>query len=94
MGLIVSSDVFQEAMGNLMLDLDNVYCYLDDIIVIGNSSFDDHMAQVDEVLGRLCSKGMQVNLRKSTWARDSVEYLGYIISREGIKPQEKKSKEC
>ena len=64
MGLIVSSDVFQEAMGNLMLDLENVYCYLDDIIVIGNSSFEDHMTQVDEVLGRLREKRMQVHLGK------------------------------
>ena len=90
MGLIVSSDVFQEAMGNLMLDLENVYCYLDDIIVIGNSSFQDHIAQVDEVLSRLKEKGMQIHLRKSAWARDSVEYLGYIIGRDGIRPQTKK----
>ena len=90
MGLIVSSYVFQEAMGNLMLDLENVYCYLDDVIVIRNSSFENHLAQVDEVLCCLRDKGMQIHLRKSAWARDSGEYLGYIISRDGIRGQKKK----
>ena len=61
-----------------MLDLDNIYCYLDNIIVISNSSFDNHMAQVDEVLGRLHTKGMQIHLRKSTWVWDSVEYSIFI----------------
>ena len=93
MALVVSSDVFQEALGNLMLKLENVYCYLDDIIVIGNWSFQKHMAQVDEVLQRLRDKGLQVHLKKSAWVQDSVEYLGYIISREGIRPQDNKIQE-
>ena len=90
MGLVVLLDVFQEAMGNLMLDLENVYCYLDNIIVIGNGLFQKHMTQVDKVLYRLREKGMQVHLGKSSCARDLVEYLGYIISRDGIRPQENK----
>ena len=90
MGLTISSDVFQEALGNLFLDTKFVQVYLDDIIIIGNSSFKEHMGQVEEVLSRLSKMGLQVNPRKSFWARDEVEYLGFIINREGVRPQVKK----
>ena len=36
---------------------------------------------------------MQVHLRKSAWARDSVEYLGYVIDRTGIRPQKNDSRD-
>lgn len=34
MGLLVATDVFQEAMGCLFLDLEYVMIYIDDIIVL------------------------------------------------------------
>ena len=38
-----------------------------------------------------CSKAnLKINPLKSFWGLSEVEYLGYIISREGIKPQKKK----
>ena len=39
---------------------------------------------------RLLEAGMQVNPLKSFWFQKEVEYLGYVITREGIKPQAKK----
>ena len=44
---------------------------------------------VDKVLGQLREKGIQIHLGKSAWARDTVEYLGYVISRDSIRPQKK-----
>ena len=46
--------------------------------------------QVEEVLARVSKKGFQVNLVKSFWAKSEVEYLGFVITREGIRPQKKK----
>ena len=34
--------------------------------------------------------GLKVNLKKCTLARTETEYLGYIVTREGIKSQPKK----
>ena len=48
------------------------------------------MRTVDEVLRRLEEYGMQVNPLKSFWAQDQVEYLGFLITRDGICPQPKK----
>ena len=90
MGLKIASDVFQEAMGELFNDMEEVIVYIDDILVIGTDSYKKHLAVVQEVLTRLEDKGMQVNADKSSWAKPEVEYLGFLITREGIKPQRKK----
>ena len=67
-----------------------VQVYLDDIIVIGNGSFKEHMNQAGELLGSLSKMGMQVNPRKSFWAQSEVEFLGFVINREGVRLQAKK----
>ena len=63
---------------------------MDDILIIGNGSFDEHLRQVLTILQRLLKAGIQVNPLKSFWFQQDVEYLGYVINREGIKPQPKK----
>ena len=68
MGLIVSADVFQEAIGKLMVDLKKVFVYMNDIIIIGDGTFEEHMKHVREVLERLVKKGLQINPDKSAWA--------------------------
>ena len=89
--MLVASDLFQYAMSSLFQDkTEIVKTYIDDIIVLGQGTFEEHLADVDMVLQRLRDMGMQVNPRKTEWMRDQVEYLGFTITREGIKPQAKK----
>ena len=90
MGIKVATDVFQLAMANLFCDLEGVIVYIDDILVIGAGPFDEHMKVVNKVLRRLEAQGMQVNPLKSFWAQSQVEYLGFLVTRSGIKPQKKK----
>ena len=74
-------------MGGLFLDLESVIVYIDDIIILGNSSLVDHLKDVAEVLKRLSNKGMQINSTKSFWSVSEVDYLCFTITREGINPQ-------
>ena len=67
----------------------NVTVYIDDIIILSDGTFQHHMEIVSEVLHHLEEKGLQVNPAKSFWAKDEVEYLGFVIKRQGIKPQAK-----
>ena len=61
MGLIVSVDVFQEAMGKLMADLEKVFVYMNDITIIGDDTYEKRMKDVKEVVEGLVDKGVQVN---------------------------------
>ena len=88
-GLLVATDVFQEAMEGLILDLEYVIMYIDDIIVLGCCSLTEHLANVSEVLSCLKTKGMHLRQRKLSWPVSEVEYLGFMITPTGIKPQKK-----
>ena len=87
MGLAVSADVIQEAMGKLIADLEKVFVYMDDIIIIGEGTFEIQMKDVKEVLERLVDKGLQINPDKSSWAKDQVEYLGFLLKWDEVEPQ-------
>ena len=90
MGLCNSPDIFQEKMGELMYDLEFTRAYIDDLLVISTGSFQDHLTKLEQVFIRLVKAGLKVNASKSSFCADSLEYLGYWISKEGIKPLNKK----
>jgi hypothetical protein len=87
MGIADSPDIFQSKMMELMEDLEYVQAYLDDFLCISRSSLEDHLEKLKEVLRRLCDAGLKVNAEKMTFCALKIEYLGYILTRDGIKPQ-------
>ena len=90
MGLCNSPDIFQEKMSTLMQDLEYVRAYIDDLLVITKGSFEDHLAKLDKVLVKLRKAGLKVNAKKSFFAKNELEYLGYWITQNGIQPTTKK----
>jgi hypothetical protein len=60
--------------------------YLDDLLILTNSSisFKDHILKLEMVLARLSTTGMRVNISKSKFFAEQIEYLGYWITRQGI----------
>jgi hypothetical protein len=62
--------------------------YLDDLLILSNrnNSFKDHLLKLEMVLSRLLTAGMRVNISKSKFFAEQIEYLGYLITRQGIQP--------
>lgn len=77
-------------MSNLFRDFDFVREYINDLLITSNGSLQDHLDKVNKVLKRLQKAGLRVNANYSKFCRSEVEYLGYLISHKGIKPQAKK----
>ena len=92
MGIAGSPDIFQEKMSGLMESLEFVRTYLDDLLILTKSTFDDHLIKLRQVLDRLKQAGLRINCAKSIFASDEIEYLEYLLTRDGIKPQEEKVK--
>ena len=90
MGLKISADVFQRELSMLFQGMLYVLVYIDDILVITKGSYEQHLQAVEKVLRKLSEAGMQLNIDKSFFAKDQVDYLGYVISRSGITPQANK----
>ena len=51
---------------------------------------DDHLSKLRQVFIRLRCTGLKVNTAKCSFCATETEYLGYVLTREGIKPQPKK----
>ena len=90
MGIAGSPDIFQEKMSELMESLEFVRAYLDDLLCISKLSLEDHLDNLEVVLRQLCEAGLKVNEAKSTFRALEIEYLGYVHTRDSIKPQSNK----
>jgi len=90
MGIACAPDIFQEKMSGLMATLEWIKVYLDDLLIITRGNFEDHLDKLRQVLQRLQDAGLRVNADKSIFGSDEVEYLGYVLTRNGIKPQREK----
>ena len=89
-GVCVESNVFQQALGCVFQDLPHVLVYINDIIVIRSETFSEHMEQVNEALQQLVDMGLQINAIKLTWVQVEVNYLGFVLTCEGVKPQQER----
>jgi len=90
MGYAGSPDIFQAEMMDLMESLEYARAYIDNLLVITRGTLEDHLEKLGEVLRRLREAGLKVNAAKSFFCTHEIEYLGYILTRGGIKPQPKK----
>jgi hypothetical protein len=76
-----------------MVALKFVKTYLDDLLCITWESLDDHLEKLWEVLTRLCEVGLKVNARISKFCTTETEYLGYVLTSDCVKPQQKRYKQ-
>ena len=70
MGLCNSPDIFQEKLNELFNVLEYVVAYIDDLLIISNGNFEDHLNKVKLVLKKLKAAGFKINADKSFLARD------------------------
>ena len=90
MGVACSPNIFQAKMSELLATLEFIRTYIGDLLCITKGSLDDHLAKLRRVLTRLQDAGLKVNAHKSFFCAVETEYLGYVLFRDGIKPQQKK----
>ena len=70
--------------------LEYVQAYLDDLLRISRSRFEDHLEKLEGLLRHICDAGLKVNTEKMTFCALEIEYLGYVLTRDSIKPQSNK----
>ena len=82
-GVMKASSTFQRLIDTVLDGIPFVFVYLDDVI-IASTSFQEHERDVRDVLERFRKAGLTVNSKKSSWFQTSVNYLGYIVDKNGI----------
>ena len=88
-GVASAPAVWQRAMDQVLQGIPGVQCYRDDIIVTDRTR-EEHLKALDKVLGRLEEYGLKANREKCKFLQNSVEYLGHVITAEGLHQSPKK----
>lgn len=90
-GLCSAPATFQRLMQSGLNDLlfQTLLVYLDDVLIF-SSTFQEHLQRLRAVLTRFREMGLKLNIKKCHFCRKKVEYLGHVISAEGIATQDSK----
>ena len=88
-GLKNSPAEFCRIMHHLLIDLDYVSIYLDDI-TIHSKTFEEHLNHIQVVLDRLKKANLKLNPEKCEFGCHEVSLLGHIVSGKEIKMDPKK----
>ena len=62
---------------------------MDDILVIKKGIFEEHLQQLSEVFRRCQKANLKLNAEKFIFVLNEIEYLGYIVTPDGVKPNQK-----
>ncbi|XP_061716634.1 uncharacterized protein K02A2.6-like [Cydia pomonella] len=84
-GLSCIPEKFQKLMEETLRGIPNCVVFLDDICVTGPNK-QAHMRNLRAVLERLRTMGMTLKLSKCKFLQDKVNYLGFIINKDGLRP--------
>lgn len=90
-GLHSAGATFQRFLDSIIgPDLANIaLVYLDDVVVLGRT-FDEHLSNLHIVFSRLQEAGLQLQPAKCQFAKQSIKYLGHVVSASGIQTDPEK----
>ena len=90
-GLTNAPAVFQRLMQRVLMGLnpedgpDYVTVYIDDVLVFSRT-LEEHLEHLRRVIGRLQEVGLKLKPAKCQFIREEVEYLGHLLTPQGLKP--------
>ena len=88
-GISASPSIWQRTMDQVLKDIPNTSCILDDIIITGKSD-EEHLKTLETVLQRLQDYNLRVHVDKCSFFREELTYCGHKINANGLhKMQEK-----
>ena len=90
MGVKNSPAFAQSVMQGIFRGNEHVECFIDDIAVFSKGSFLKHLDILQTVMRVLNRSSFSIKPKKCFWAVKQVEYLGHIITTDGIKTQPSK----
>ena len=88
-GLVNAPSTFQRWMESVLAGLSGETCtvYIDDIVP--GATFQEHLGNL-RVLHQLRSASLKLKPKKCNLAAQQVEYLGYVVSQDGLSTDPKK----
>lgn len=80
-----AAQIFQRLMNIILSGLDFCVCYLDDILVASTNEH-EHRKHLRILFARLKQYSLTINVSKYLFRKEEIPFLGYLVSKQGIKP--------
>lgn len=84
-GVNCAPEAFQKIMEDRLRGCEGVVVFIDDILIYGNT-LEELRARTKVAEDRLRENNLTLNKEKCVYEQTSVEFLGYTVSEEGIRP--------
>jgi transposase InsO family protein/predicted aspartyl protease len=84
-GIANAPAVFQRIMDQVIAGIPNCVAYLDDILITGAHD-EEHLQTLEAVLAKLAEFNLRCNPDKCSFFKDEVSYLGFVIDKNGKRP--------
>ena len=84
-GLAQAPAYFQRLINEVLTDCNFAMGYLDDIIIFSKTE-GELLQHLQAIFERLRKAGLKLNLQKCSFFKKHIQYLGHLISDEGIQP--------
>lgn len=84
-GLTNAPSTFQRLMDKVLGQSDHYSAYLDDIIIF-SKDYQSHLSHLEEVFCKLSKAGLRVKKSKCNFGLSKINYLGFIVSKDGVRP--------
>ena len=89
-GLSNTPAVFQELMNIVLQGCEEfAMAYLDDVLIFSKNP-EEHLRHIETIFERIRQHGLKLKLKKCAFCKEETEYLGFVISKDGVKPDPKK----
>lgn len=92
-GLKNAPSIFQRALDDILREHIGKICliYIDDIIIFGKNE-DSHLKNIETIFKTLHKANMKIQIDKCEFLKTEVEFLGFLVSKDGLKTTETKVK--
>ena len=77
---------FQQKMNDLFCGFKFIHAYIDDLLILTKVYWTDNIQKLELTLNKLKGKGHKCNIEKSFFRKTEMEYLGFWLTRDGVKP--------
>ena len=84
-GLAQAPAYFQKLINEVLTDCNFTMGYLNDIIIFSKTE-EEHLEHLEIIFNRLREAGLKLKLQKCSFFKKHIQYLGHLISDEGIQP--------
>ena len=84
-GLAQAPAYFQRIINEVLEILDFAFGYLDDILMY-SPDVATHLKNLEQIFGRLRKIDLKLKMEKCSFLKKHIQYLGHIVSGDGIRP--------